>query len=167
MYEEAANPSLKPTALVGRRVRVPFLAPSHGDMVTSGRNSENSPGNVLELERLIDVAMLTASYVHSLAKHQSRHGMRSKREISSWSPDFADQRMLQIQIIREQKPPPLVLRSILKSAPVWRRCDFALGFKMTEETTVRPPWISHSRAGSCGRNTDGGDTSAAAPGGKH
>lgn len=47
----------------------------------SGRNSENSTGNVLELERLIYAAMLTVSYVHSLAKHRSRHRMRSSREI--------------------------------------------------------------------------------------
>lgn len=64
-----------------QQVHVPFLAPTRGDAVTSGRNSENSTGNVLELERLIYVAMLTASYVRSLAKHQSPHRMRSRREI--------------------------------------------------------------------------------------
>lgn len=64
-----------------QQVHVPFLAPTRGDTVTSGRNSENSTGNMLGLERLIYVAMLTVSYVHSLAKHQSRHQMRSKREI--------------------------------------------------------------------------------------
>lgn len=88
----AASPSLPSSSDPTQQVRVPVLAPAHGGAVTSGRNSENSTGNVLELERLIYAAMLTVSYVHSLAKHRSRHGMRSSREIRQeraviWKPE--------------------------------------------------------------------------------
>jgi len=58
-----------------QQVRVLPLAPTRADVVTSGRNSENRTGNALELERLMYVATLTASYVRSLAKHRSRHRM--------------------------------------------------------------------------------------------
>ncbi|EOB02101.1 hypothetical protein Anapl_16294 [Anas platyrhynchos] len=51
-------------------------APACRALVMSGRNSGNSTGSVLGLQRLIYAAMLTASYVHGLAKHPSRHGMR-------------------------------------------------------------------------------------------
>lgn len=73
-------------------VHVPFLAPAYRDVVTSGRNSEDRTGKVLELERLIYVVMLTASYVHSLAKHRSRHRMKNRRKIRQepaviWKPE--------------------------------------------------------------------------------
>lgn len=80
-----------PTPLLGESMP-PFLAPTHGTVVMSGRNSENSTSRVLKLERLIYVAMLTASYMHSLAKHQSRHQLRRRREVRResvviWRPD--------------------------------------------------------------------------------
>lgn len=74
----AASPSLLSPSDPTQQVPVPFLALRQGDECQEFRKQH---GQRLELGRLIDVAMLTVNYVHSLAKHPSRHRMRNRAKI--------------------------------------------------------------------------------------